>query len=249
MRYFISLSYRGTDFHGWQIQPNAMTVQQKIQEGLSILLKVKVQIYGAGRTDTGVHAKQMYAHFDSRTEIMTEEICYRLNSFVPDSILIKSIFEVAADAHARFDARFRRYEYWICSFKNPFLKDRAWLLFNELDYDLMNKAAEHLLEVTDFTSFSKLHTEVKSNVCKIKKALWEKKGDTWVFTIESNRFLRNMVRAIVGTLVNVGKKNLSLEEFKDIVARKNRMHAGVSAPAQGLYLVHIEYPKELVYEH
>tara|TARA_B100001093_G_scaffold37433_1_gene32056 strand:+ start:3081 stop:3800 length:720 start_codon:yes stop_codon:yes gene_type:complete len=236
----------GTNFHGWQIQPNAITVQQKIQEGLSILLKEKVQIYGAGRTDTGVHAKQMYAHFDSKVEIILDELCHRLNSFVPDSILIKSIFEVHSNAHARYDAKFRRYEYWICSYKNPFLNKRAWLLFNKLDYDLMNKAAEYLLEVIDFTSFSKLHTEVNNNKCNIKKAFWEKKEDKWVFTIESNRFLRNMVRAIVGTLVNVGKGNISLKEFKEIVAKKDRSLAGMSAPAQGLYLVYIEYPSELV---
>ncbi len=249
MRYFISLSYIGTDFHGWQIQPNAITVQQKIQEGLYVLLKEPVHIYGAGRTDTGVHAKQMYAHFDSEASFVLNELCYRLNSFVPDTILIKSIFSVTVDAHARFDALCRRYEYLICSFKNPFLKERAWLLFNDLNYDLMNEAAAHLLDVNDFTSFSKLNSEVKSNVCKLKKALWEKKDDTWVFTIESNRFLRNMVRSIVGTLVNVGKGNTSLEEFKAIVAKKNRSRAGISAPAQGLYLVHIEYPKELVHGH
>ena len=248
MRYFISLSYIGTHFHGWQIQPNAITVQQKIQEGLYVLLKEEVQIYGAGRTDTGVHAKQMYAHFDSEASFEFDELCHRLNSFVPDTILIKSIFSVPAKAHARFDALCRRYEYWICSFKNPFLKERAWLLFNELNYDLMNEAAAHLLDVRDFTSFSKLNTQVKSNVCILKKALWEKKNDTWVFTIESNRFLRNMVRSIVGTLVNVGKGNVSLEEFKAIVAKKDRSHAGISAPAQGLYLVHIKYPKELTYD-
>lgn len=247
MRYFVSLSYKGTDFHGWQIQPNAITVQQKIQEGLYVLLREQVHIYGAGRTDTGVHAKQMYAHFDSEASFELDELCYRLNSILPDTILIKSIFCVPANAHARFDALCRRYEYWICSFKNPFLKESAWLLFNELNYDLMNEAAALLLDVSDFTSFSKLNTDVNNNICILNKALWEKKDDTWIFTIESNRFLRNMVRAIVGTLVNVGKGNISLEEFKAIVVKKDRSHAGISAPAQGLYLVNIEYPKKLTY--
>lgn len=246
MRYFISLAYKGTHFHGWQIQPNAVSVQEKINQGLSVLLKEEVMILGAGRTDAGVHAKQMYAHFDTEQEFDCDKLAYRLNAYIDDSILIKSIFKVPDSAHARFHATARAYEYWVCQEKNPFLKDGAWIMYSDLDFDLMNEAASYLIEVEDFTSFAKIHSDVKTHICDVRKAIWEFKDDKWVFTIEADRFLRNMVRAIVGTLVDVGKKKISVKEFKEIVAKMDRGSAGVSAPAQGLYLVKVEYPQEIV---
>ena len=249
MRYFISLAYKGTCFHGWQIQPNAISVQERINVGLSVLLKEEVMVMGAGRTDTGVHAMQMYAHFETEKVFDTQELCYRLNAFLEDSILIKSIFNVAKDTHARFHATARTYEYWLCQNKNPFLIDGAWLMYADLDFDLMNQAASYLLEVSDFSSFAKIHTDVKTHICDVRRAEWKQENDKWIFTIEADRFLRNMVRAIVGTLVEVGKGKLTIEEFKLIIAQKNRSRAGVSAPAKGLYLVNITYPKELVNGH
>lgn len=246
MRYFISLAYKGTNFHGWQLQPNAVSVQEKINDGLSMLLKEPVMVLGAGRTDTGVHAKEMYAHFDSDKEFDCEKIAYRLNSYIDDAILIKSIFSVSETTHARFHAIARTYEYWICQEKNPFLKEGAWLMYSNLDFDLMNAAAAYLLEIEDFTSFAKIHSDVKTHICDVRKATWERRDDKWVFTIEADRFLRNMVRAIVGTLVDVGKGKISVQEFKDVITKKDRGSAGGSAPAQGLYLVKVEYPQELL---
>ena len=246
MRYFISLAYKGTNFHGWQLQPNAVSVQEKINDGLSMLLKEPVMVLGAGRTDTGVHAKEMYAHFDSDKEFDCEKIAYRLNSYIDDAILIKSIFSVSETTHARFHAIARTYEYWICQEKNPFLKEGAWLMYSNLDFDLMNAAAAYLLEIEDFTSFAKIHSDVKTHICDVRKARWERRDDKWVFTIEADRFLRNMVRAIVGTLVDVGKGKISVQEFKDVITKKDRGSAGGSAPAQGLYLVKVEYPQELL---
>ena len=246
MRYFISLAYKGTHFHGWQTQPNAVSVQERINQGLSVLLKENVKIMGAGRTDTGVHAKQMYAHFDTNILFDESEICYRLNAFLEDSILIKSIFKVANQTHARFHATARTYEYWLCQNKNPFLTESAWLMYSNLDFDLMNKAAAYLIEVKDFSSFAKVHADVKTHICDVRKAAWVYENDKWVFTIEADRFLRNMVRAIVGTLIEVGKKKMSLHSFKSIINKKDRGEAGTSAPAKGLYLVKIDYPKGLL---
>ena len=246
MRYFISLAYKGTDFHGWQVQPNAVTVQERVNEGLSMLLKEQICVLGAGRTDAGVHAKQMFAHFDTDQIFDCEKIQYRLNAYLCDAIYIKSIFLVSDSAHARFDATARVYEYWLCQCKNPFLKDAAWLLYSNLDFDLMNVAAEFLLEVNDFKSFSKLHSNVNTHICDVRKAIWKQRGDIWVFSIEADRFLRNMVRAIVGTLVDVGKGRITIDEFKDIVVKMDRRAAGVSAPAKGLYLLSINYPNGLL---
>tara|TARA_B110000879_G_C10958770_1_gene426696 strand:+ start:68 stop:820 length:753 start_codon:yes stop_codon:yes gene_type:complete len=246
VRYFISLAYKGTNFHGWQVQPNAVSVQQRINEGLSVLLKEEVMIMGAGRTDTGVHAKQMYAHFDTDKSFDLDVVCYRLNAFLEDSIFIKSIFKVADETHARFHASSRTYEYWLCQQKNPFLTEGAWLMYSNLDFSLMNQAASYISEVNDFSSFAKIHSDVNTHICEVRKAEWVQQGDKWVFSIEADRFLRNMVRAIVGTLVEVGKKKMTLDEFKSIIKEKNRSSAGTSAPAKGLYLVKIEYPKDLL---
>ncbi len=246
MRYFISLAYKGTDFHGWQIQPNAITVQQQINHGLSVLLKEDVMIMGAGRTDAGVHAKQMYAHFDTQNPFNCNTLTYRLNGFLKDSIRIKSIFEVSDETHARFNASSRVYEYWLCEHKNPFLIDGAWFMNTNLDFDLMNEAAAYLRTVRDFSSFAKIHTDVKTHICDVQFAKWEYKDEKWVFTIKADRFLRNMVRAIVGTLVEVGKLKLSIASFKDIISKENRSLAGVSAPAKGLYLVNVNYPNNLL---
>tara|TARA_B110000977_G_scaffold36404_1_gene48850 strand:- start:6755 stop:7504 length:750 start_codon:yes stop_codon:yes gene_type:complete len=246
VRYFISLAYKGTDFHGWQIQPNAITVQQQINHGLSVLLKEDVMIMGAGRTDAGVHAKQMYAHFDTQNPLNCNTLTYRLNGFLKDSIRIKSIFEVSDETHARFNASSRVYEYWLCEHKNPFLIDGAWFMNTNLDFDLMNEAAAYLRTVRDFSSFAKIHTDVKTHICDVQFAKWEYKDEKWVFTIKADRFLRNMVRAIVGTLVEVGKLKLSVASFKDIISKENRSLAGVSAPAKGLYLVNVNYPNNLL---
>jgi len=246
VRYFISLAYKGTNFHGWQVQPNAVSVQQRINEGLSVLLKEEVMIMGAGRTDAGVHAKQMYAHFECDKSFDLDIVCYRLNAFLEDTICIKSIFKVADETHARFHATSRTYEYWLCQEKNPFLIEGAWLMYSNLDFSLMNAAAAHLIEVSDFSSFAKIHTDVNTHICDVRKAEWLQQGDKWVFTIEADRFLRNMVRAIVGTLVEVGKGKMTIEEFKAVIKEKDRAVAGVSAPAKGLYLVNIDYPKEML---
>ena len=248
MRYFISLAYKGTDFHGWQVQPNAVTVQERVNKGLSMLLKEQICVLGAGRTDAGVHAKQMYAHFDTDQIFDCEKIQYRLNSYLCDAIHIKSIFLVSDTAHARFDATARVYEYWLCQHKNPFLKDAAWLLYSNLDFDLMNVAAEFLLEVNDFKSFSKLHSDVNTHICDVRKAIWEQRGDIWVFSIEADRFLRNMVRAIVGTLVEIGMGKRAPEDMRRIIEAKDRCEAGSSAPAKGLFLNEITYPVELIQE-
>ena len=246
MRYFISLAYKGTNYHGWQIQPNATSIQECINKALSVLLKEEVMVLGAGRTDTGVHAKQMFAHFDSAINFDNTKLKYRLNAFLEDSIVIHDILPVSNSAHARFSAISRTYEYILSQEKNPFQQDASWVLYSELDFDRMNKAASYLFEVEDFTSFSKLHTDAKTNICDVRKASWCKRDDYWVFTIEADRFLRNMVRAIVGTLIEVGKGKMSIDEFKQIIAQKDRRMAGVSAPAKGLYLVKVKYPKEVM---
>lgn len=243
MRYFISLAYKGTDFHGWQIQPNAISVQQVVNEGLSVLLKDQISTLGAGRTDTGVHAKQMYAHFNTNVSFDCDEITYRLNAFLNHDVVVKSIFPVAEDVHARFDASSRVYEYWLIQEKNPFLKDAAWLVYGTLDFELMNEASAYLSEVSDFTSFAKVHSDVKTHICDVREARWEFKDGVWVFTIEADRFLRNMVRAIVGTLVELGKSKITLEQFKEIIKKLDRGAAGVSAPARGLYLTQVDYPE------
>lgn len=241
-RYFIYLSYNGTNYHGWQIQPNGNSIQEELTKSMETLLRQKIDLTGAGRTDTGVHAKRMTAHFDVENPIAdAENFVKRLNSLLPYDIAIHELEEVAPDAHARFDAQSRTYKYYISTQKDPFSKEFAWIITNLLDFEAMNRAAATLFDYIDFTSFSKLHTDTKTNHCNIMQAYWEKEGDCWVFTIQADRFLRNMVRAIVGTLVEVGRKKIPVDDFRMIIEKRDRCAASTSAPAQGLFLVDVGY--------
>ncbi|PTX59426.1 tRNA pseudouridine38-40 synthase [Kordia periserrulae] len=244
MRYFIELSYNGENYHGWQNQPNAISVQEVIEKALSTLLRTETVIVGAGRTDAGVHAKQMYAHFDTEVVFDASELTFKLNSFLPKDVAIQGIYAVHKEAHARFDATSRTYEYWIVTEKNPFHNQSAHLVFKPLNVELMNLAANELFNHEDFKCFSKAHTDVKTYICDIQKAIWEQKGELLIFTIQANRFLRNMVRAIVGTLLDVGLGKITLEEFKQIIISRDRNQAGTSVPGKALYLTAVTYPPE-----
>ena len=245
MRYFIRFSYFGKAYHGWQNQPNAITVQEVLEKALTTLLRQKIEVVGAGRTDTGVHAKEMFAHFDSDPIADLNELTYRLNAFLPEDIATQEIIRVKADAHARFDAVERTYEYWVVQQKSPFHSDFAHCVTYPLDLYAMNKAASYLLEHTDFQCFSKSNTDVKTYLCDIRHAGWEKKEDKMVFTITADRFLRNMVRAIVGTLLDVGMGKMTPGEINTVITGKDRGGAGVSVPAKGLYLTKVLYPKTI----
>lgn len=242
MRYFIKLAYKGTNYFGWQYQPDAISVQETLNKALSTLLKTNIDILGAGRTDSGVHAKEMFAHFDYETEIDTQKIVYKLNSFLPKDIAIFDLIKVHDDAHARFDATKRTYEYHIHTKKNAFESDDSWYYSLPLDVEKMNEACNILFEYIDFECFSKTHTDVNTFNCKIFEANWKQNEDKLVFTITADRFLRNMVRAIVGTMINIGSGKVSLNDFRKIIESKNRSKAGFSVPAHGLYLTKIEYP-------
>jgi tRNA pseudouridine38-40 synthase len=245
-RYFIFLSYRGTNYHGWQIQENATSVQGYINNALSILLKEDIQTIGAGRTDTGVHARFYVAHFDSMASNLESDskFLHSLNRILPNDIAIHQIKKVKPDANARFDATLRGYEYVICRKKDPFWIGLAWFYDAQLNIENMQLAAQQLINYTDFTSFSKVGSETKTNNCHIYNAEWKENGNLLIFTIEANRFLRNMVRAIVGTLIDVGRGKITPEEFAQIIEKRDRKLAGTSAPAEGLYLTRIEYPDE-----
>ena len=247
-RYFIYLAYNGKNYCGWQIQPNGITVQQTIEESLSTLLRSTISITGAGRTDTGVHAHLMVAHFDWNEEIDLPVLIDKLNRILPQDIVIHKIVHVKSDAHARFDATSRTYKYYITDKKDPFRYEQIYRINYPLNYDLMNKAAQILFEYIDFTSFSKLHTDVKTNNCKIMKAEWKKEENMYIFIIQADRFLRNMVRAIVGTLIEVGKEKLSLDDFRKVIECKNRGKAGASVPGNALFLEDIEYPQNIFEE-
>jgi tRNA pseudouridine38-40 synthase len=245
-RYFIQLSYNGTAYHGWQIQENTFTtIQQVINEMLSRLLNEPVFVTGCGRTDTGVHALEYFAHFDSTKNLMddTAKWIFKFNHALPADIAIQKIIVVGEKANARFDAISRTYEYHIHHKKNPFLVDRSSFLYFELDVAKMNAAAATLFNYLDFSSFAKSNTQNFTNNCKIYMAEWKVEGDRIIFTISADRFLRNMVRAIVGTLINVGKGKISVQEFQEIIEKKNRSAAGLSVPACGLYLTKVTYPK------
>ena len=246
-RYFLYCSYKGTNYHGWQVQPNGISVQEVLTKALCTVLRCEnLEIVGAGRTDAGVHARMMPAHFDAEiSNFSLDNLVEKLNSFLPADIAVHKIEKVKTDAHARFDAISRRYEYIISTKKNVFSTEFSARIFNPLNFDLMNQAAKILKEYRDFTSFSKLHTDVKTNNCTITHAEWTQRADEWIFTIEADRFLRNMVRAIVGTLLEVGREKINIDEFRAIIEEKNRGKAGTSAPAQGLFLVNVEYPKKI----
>lgn len=242
MRYFLEIAYNGTNYFGWQRQPEQISVQQVLEESLTTLLRREIKIIGAGRTDTGVHAKQIFAHFDFDEIENKSELIFRMNSYLPKDISVKNILNVKEDAHARFDATQREYEYLISLQKDPFSQDFAFQIHNIPNVYLMNEAAELLLHHTNFQCFSRSKTDVKTYNCKIAKAIWEAKNNTLIFTIVADRFLRNMVRAIVGTLLDVGYGKTSLEDFKEILKSKNREEAGASAPAKALYLTKVVYP-------
>ena len=241
LRYFIKLAYNGTQYHGWQQQPNAASVQETMNKAFSVLLNTTINIMGAGRTDTGVHAQEMYAHFDVDEILDTGILVHKLNSYLPKDIVIYAVFRVQDDAHARFDATKRTYEYRINTFKDAFSQDQSWYFHQKLDVKLMNEAAQILLNYTDFQCFSKVNTDVNTFDCTIFEAYWKQENGTLLFTISANRFLRNMVRAIVGTLVNIGLHKITLADFTAIIESKNRDKAGFSVPAHGLYLTKIEY--------
>jgi tRNA pseudouridine38-40 synthase len=240
-RYFIELAYDGTKYHGWQVQQNAVSVQELLNKALTTLLRQPIETIGCGRTDTGVHAKEYFAHFDG-PQLTGGAVNLRgLNALLPHDIAIKRIIPVHADAHARFDATLRSYEYHIHFEKNPFLNGYSWLLRDRPNLELMNKAALIIMEYIDFSCFSKSNTQVKTNNCKIAKAVWEQTDNGIIFKITADRFLRNMVRAIVGTLLLVGKGEMQPEEIRDIIESKNRSNAGMSVPACGLYLTEVKY--------
>ncbi len=245
MRYFIDLSYNGRAYHGWQIQPDVSTVQAALNHALSTVLRTPLECMGAGRTDTGVHAQQMVAHFDIDTPIDVKDSVYKLNVYLPKDIHINTIKEVHPEIHARFDALSRTYIYKISRTKDAFNYQNAHTYTLPLDVDLMNEAAKILFDFTDFQCFSKVKTDVKTYDCKIMEALWEVDQNSLNFKIKADRFLRNMVRAIVGTMIEVGAKKRTLEEFRKIIRSKNRSNAGTSAPAKGLYLVNIDYSKSI----
>lgn len=241
MRYFIYLSYDGAGFHGWQVQPNDNSVQAEVNRAVTILCNTPTEVVGAGRTDAGVNARLMVAHFDCEKELDTADATFRLNRVLPQSIAVKKVVRVNDEAHARFSATSRTYQYFIHSDRDPFRRQYSFHITYPLDFDKMNEAARLLFNYTDFTSFSKLHTDVKTNNCKIMKAEWSDN----CFTIKADRFLRNMVRAIVGTLLDVGRGQITIEEFCKIIEEKDRCSAGMSVPGNALFLTDIEYPEEI----
>ncbi len=241
MRYFIEFSYNGKNYFGYQIQPNEISVQEELEKALSTILRSEIKTTGAGRTDTGVHAKKMFAHFDFEGGI-SEKLPHQLNSFLPPDISVRRIFEVADDFHARFDATFRTYEYFISLEKNPFTQESAWQIWKRnLDVEKMNEACKILFEYDDFASFSKVGGDNKTTICRIYKAVWEQNGTELKFTVSADRFLRNMVRAVVGTMVEIGTGKIQPEDLRKIIEDKNRNSAGTSAPAHGLFLVDVGY--------
>jgi len=246
LRYFVELSYLGKNYHGWQVQPNVITVQEKINSAFSLILGTPIQVMGAGRTDTGVHASQMFVHLDSDLALSNETHLYKLNSVLPDDIAIYNIYQVKDDAHTRFNALQRSYEYKIYLGRDPFQLDTTWQFFkSELNVDNMNKAAAILKNHTNFKCFSKSKTDVQTYNCTITNAEWVLQDKSLTFHITADRFLRNMVRAIVGTLVAIGQGKNTVEDLSNIIESENRSKAGTSAPAQGLSLTKITYPEDI----
>ena len=270
-RYFIHLAYNGASYNGWQTQPALPTVQQTLEEALSTLLRQKIAVVGCGRTDTGVHASDFYAHFDysvlseqclvfsdaaqigdsqlNTKHLTLNTLIFKLNSFLPPDIAIFDIFPVADNAHARFDATARTYQYHVSDRRLPFRQGQYCRIYYRPDIDLMNEAARVLMEYEDFTSFAKLHTQVKTNICHLTEAHWDDVGGELIFTIRSNRFLRNMVRSVTGTLLDVGRGKLTIDGLREIIEKKDRCAAGVSMPACGLFLTKVDYPEKLKIEN
>ena len=240
-RYFMQLSYLGAPFHGWQSQPGEVTVQSTLENALSTLLRTPTAVVGAGRTDAGVNARRMIAHFDSDSVTVIAAMPRGLNSIMGPDVVVERIWPVADDKHARFSAVSRTYRYYVLTRRSPFFNKLAWTT-RPLDFDAMNRAAARLLDVSDFTSFAKLHSDARTNICRVTRAEWVECGESaWYFEITADRFLRNMVRAVVGTLVDVGRGKLSLDGFDDIIARRDRCAAGTSMPAHALYLWDVRY--------
>jgi tRNA pseudouridine38-40 synthase len=248
LRYFIELAYNGKEYHGWQSQPAAVTVQETLEKALFTLLQNTTPVVGAGRTDAGVHASQYFAHFDAEEIKDVENLRFKLNSFLPDDIAVFKIFEVHPEAHARFDATSRSYNYYIVMQKDPFLQERALYIKNELNIEKMNTAAESLKDYTDFKCFSKSKTDVMTYNCKIEDSVWEVRDNMLIFNITANRFLRNMVRAIVGTLLDIGSGKIPVENLHCILESRDRQMAGTSVPAKALFLTGIKYPKTILKE-
>lgn len=247
-RYFIHLAFNGKNYKGWQLQKNGISVQSVLNHSLSTVLRMEINVTGCGRTDAGVHAENFYAHFDtlsSFTSVKARSIITRLNGFLPHDIVIYNILPVTPEANARFSALSRTYEYRISRQKNPFGMDFNYEFLGPLDIEVMNRAAKFLPEFTDFTSFAKLHAQTKTNICNISEAVWNQTGNTMTFRITADRFLRNMVRSITGTLINAGRGKLSPDDFRNIIQRKDRSKAGTSLPAKGLYLTDVKYPEDI----
>lgn len=241
-RYFVVFAYDGTNYHGWQIQPNGNSVQEELQNAMSTILRENIEVVGAGRTDAGVHARRMTAHFETEKAFDCTQLAYKLNRLLPRDISVYDVHPVDADMHARFSATRRTYHYYIHTRKNPFLRHYSCELHYNLDFDLMNHAAERLLHVGDFGAFCKAHADVKTTLCNVTEAVWVKDGDdAWHFRISANRFLRNMVRAVVGTLIEVGRHRMTLDDFDHVVASGNRSNAGESMPGNALFLEDVEY--------
>ncbi len=241
-RYFVYFKYDGTAYHGWQVQPNAVSVQEKLQDALSTLLREEIQVVGAGRTDTGVHARMMVAHFDTDKDVDGPQLVYKLNRLLPRDISADKVIPVSQDMHARFSARSRTYHYYVHQHKDPFLRHYSCELFYDLDFEKMNEAAAMLLEYDDFAAFCKSNTDVKTTLCDVTVARWVKDGEySWHFVITANRFLRNMVRAVVGTLVDVGRGRISVQDFRAVIEGRRRSGAGESMPGNALFLENIEY--------
>jgi len=242
MRYFLELSYLGTNYHGWQRQTNAPTVQEEIEKALSVLLQTQTEVTGCGRTDAGVHAKKYFLHFDADNALEEEKLVYKLNGILAKDISIHQAIQVSEDAHTRFGATSRSYEYHIHQFKNPFLEGLSTDYRQPLNVELMNEAAHVLLQTKEFGAFCKAGADNHTDFCDVREAIWKKTNDQLIFCITADRFLRNMVRAIVGTLLDVGLRKITVDEFKQIVNSQDRRKAGVSVPAHGLYLTDIKYP-------
>ncbi|MGY6650336.1 tRNA pseudouridine(38-40) synthase TruA [Wenyingzhuangia sp. IMCC45574] len=248
MRYFAELSYLGKNYHGWQVQPDAISVQEEVQKALSIILRTPIEVVAAGRTDAGVHASQMFVHFDVDLALDPVVYCYKINALLPKDIVFKDLFRVNSQAHARFDASKRSYEYRVLLGKSPFTTDVEWQINHNLDVEAMNKAAKFLLDYTDFQCFSRSKTDVRTYNCDITRAEWVQNGNQLVFHISADRFLRNMVRAVVGTLAEVGKGKMEPEKIIEIIKSKNRSNAGASVPGHGLFLTEIIYPESIKHE-